>query len=83
MNFAKTRGFQEARLWQEILGRVRSILSLEILKKVKKHQYMLLKLLSNPIKYMIVFLFNLKEYELEKKDGRTREAVHRSFSLEG
>ena len=32
---------------------------------------------------MIVFLFNLKEYELEKKDGRTWEAVHRSFSLEG
>ena len=70
-------------MWQEILDRVRSILSLEILKKIKKHQYMLLKLLSNPIKYMIVFLFNLKEYELEKKDGRTQEAVHCSFSLEG
>ena len=83
MNFAKPWGFQEARLWQEILDRVRSILSLEILKKIKKHQYMLLKLLSNPIKYMIVFLFNLKEYELEKKDGRTQEAVHCSFSLEG
>ena len=44
---------------------------------------MLLKLLSNPVKYMIVFLFNRKEYEMEKKDGRTQEAVHCSFSLEG
>ena len=61
---------------------MRSILSLEILRKVKKHQYMLLKLLSNPVKYMIVFLFNRKEYEMEK-DGHTQEAVHCSFSLEG
>lgn len=60
-----------------------SVLSLEILKKVKKHQYMLLKLLSNPIKYMIVFLFNCKEYKMEKKDGCTQEAMHCSFSLEG
>lgn len=60
-----------------------STLSLEILKKFKKHWYMLFKLFNCPIRCMIVFLFNHKEYEIEKKEDGMYSGSSALFFLIG